>query len=407
MDLGNYTFMKQIGFAMSYNRFYKLRRYLGIVLIILPFTFSCSENERTDKNIDFSLEKRSESTISDIISNYSIVKLETTGDSKINIIKKVVIHGEKIYLLNHQENKQEILIFSLDGRYIDKISENGEGYSKYTGIADFDIHPVNGNVTILDQIQKQLVIFGEDTKFVETHKINSSAKEIAYGIENEKVFTVLHSRSSKGDSKSVMEINTYDEDYRLLKTYFPYNEKSSSVQSNEKTLMKRNGKVMFLREGTNNLYKIDMKKCRNISNFIFPKPVLPADKMYDAFYSGSVDLNNYIYNVDYFESDSIVYSTFSSIDGNYIGIYNKESGISRLFNMLLDPSCKCGIKIDIVGSFENTFIIQIPRIKIPDVMEVLDGERSKCYNEEMFELIDHMAPGENPILLLLEFNLKK
>lgn len=387
---------------MSYKCLYKVKRFLGLTLMIIPFIFSCSEEKRTEHSIDFSYEKLSESIISVIISNYSIIKLETIDDSKINIIKKVVIKNEKIYVLNHQENKQEILIFTMNGDYVNKISKNYEEGNDSLNIVDFDIHPINGNITILNQKLRQLVTFSKDTKFIERFKIHSPAKEIAYGVTNKKAFIVLHTKSSDKDSEPGFEISTYDENYKLLKNFFPYSNKNGYVRSNERTLMKRNGNVMFLREGTKNLYEVVSKKCRNISNFVFSKPVLPADKIYDAFFSGEVDLTNYIYNIDYFESDTTVLTTFSSIDGNYIGIYNKESGSSVLYNMLLDPSCKCGIKIDITGAWLNNFIVQIPRTKISNVMDVLDSDRSKCNNEEIFEIIDNMDPGENPILLLLE-----
>lgn len=379
------------------------KKYSGIFLIAILLIFSCTKKESLENNIDFSLEKLSDSTLSDEILNYAVVKLETTDDSKINLIKKVVIQNDRIFVLNHQENKQEILIFSLDGKFLDKISENGKGEISFSSIADFDINPINGNVTILDQKKQQLVIFGEDTNFIESHKINSPAYEIAYGTDDGMVFSVLHTKPSDDNSNSGHEISIYDENYKLLRIFFPNNNQNYSTQSNKKTLMKREDKVMYLREGTNNLYEIDSKKCRNISNFIFTKPVLPTDKMYDAFFSGKVDLSQYTYNVGYFESDSIVYLTFSTIEGNFIGLYNKKSGSSSLFNILLDPACSCGIKIDIAGIFENAFIVQIPRNKIPDVMKVLDNDGKKCNNEEMFKIIDNMKPGENPILLLLKF----
>ena len=377
------------------------RYFMLVLLLVVSSLYSCSDKRQLRSNIDFSFEKLSKSVISEKISDYSIVKLETTEDSKINIIKKVVINAEKIYVLNFQENKQEILIFSLDGRYIGKISGKDEGGYGFSSITDFDIQPVNGNVTVLDNKQKSVFNFSGNAEYIDSCKIGFQAEEIAYGINDGSTFFVLHAKSSDGESGS--EIAVYDDDCRLLKTFFSYSNKRVSCQSNERTLMKRNGNVMFLREGTNNLYQIGLEECLNISDFIFPKPVLPADKMYDAFFSGKVDLGNYVYNVDYFESDSIVYVTFSNIENNYIGIENKKSGCSSLYNMLLNPACKCGIKIEIVGSYKNCFIVQIPRAKIRSIIEILDSERSKCSNEEMFEIIDHMKPGENPVLLLLEF----
>lgn len=387
---------------MRYQFINKTKLYLSIAIINLLFVLSCNEKKHIENKIDFSFEKLSESTISETISNYSIVTLETTEDSKVNIIKKIVIKNERIYILNHQENKQEILIFSMNGEYINKIPKKSKGEDDFLSIVDFDIHPVNGHIAILDQKQKRFVTFNESTKFINSNKINFLAKEIAYGIKDGKVYMVIHAKASKEDSDINFEIITYDENDNLSETFFPFDRKMISVQSDKPTIMKRGGKVMFLEAGTNSLYEIDLRKYKKKSNLTFSKPVLPVDKMYGAFYRGEVDLTNYIYNVDYFESDRIVYITFSGINGDYIGIYDKEACSSSLFNMLLDPSCKCGMKIDIVGSFKNYFIVQIPRIKISNVMDVLDNERIKCSNKNMFEIIDNMKPGENPILLLLE-----
>lgn len=378
-----------------------MKLYLLVFLSSL-FILSCTKKKQTEYNIDFSFEKLCKSTLSEAISSYSIVKLETNKDSKINIIKKGIIKNDRIYLLNHQESKQEILIFSMSGDYINKISRKDEGDNEFQSIVDFDLHPVNGQINLLDQKQRKVVAFDENTDFVETYKINYPAKEIAFGMKGGKVFTVFRIEYQEENVNSGYEIITYDENNKLANTFFPFRAEINKVQSHVRTLMKRKGKVMFLREGTNHLYEIDLKRCRKSSNFIFPKPVLPAEKVYAAFFKGEVDLTNYIYNVDYFESGTILYTTFSSTDGNYIGIYNKKAGNSSLYNMLLDPKCKCGIKIDIIGSFNNYFIVQIPRTKISSVMNVLDNTRTKCINEEMAGIIDNMKPGENPILLLLE-----
>ena len=380
----------------------RLEKNLIRFFLLTIFLSSCVDKGNKKSNIDFSLQKLSESTFSETISNYSIVKLETAEDSKINVITKVLINNEHIYVLNHWENRQEILIFSLAGDYIDKISSGNNSINSFSGIIDFDIHPVTRDICILDQKQRKLVIYNEEGGFVKSTPINCLAREITYGVKAGRVFTVIHTIQSDAKSDINDEIVLYDENDKPLDTYFEYQKENYPVQNKRITLMKRGDNVMFLKEGTNNLYEIEPQKYNIISTLVFPKPVLPADKVYGAFFSGDVDVSQYVYDIDYFESDSILYTTFSSIDGDYIGIFNKESNRSTIYNMLLDPSCKCGIKIEIVGVYQNNFIIQIPRTKIADILEVLDNERTKCTNDEMFDVIDNMKPGENPILLLLE-----
>jgi hypothetical protein len=375
-----------------------------IIAMIFLFLSSCIKKENMENSIDFSSKKYSESTLSDVISNYSIIKLETIDDSRINTIKKVLIEEQKIYILNHQENKQEILIFSTNGDYIDKISEINHEENEFY-ISDFDIHPMTNQIYLLSQKQKKVVVFDEKMEFIRSFNLNYPAKEIAFGTKSGRVFVVFRVAYQKEDIESNFEIVTYDENREFTNNFFPFEKGTPHIQDNAKTLIKRNDQVMFLKGGSNLIYSIELEKCSKTSNLIFSKPILPVDKTYAAFYTGEVDLTQYLYNVNYIESDTISFVTFSSVEGNYIGIYNKNSEVSSVYNPLLDPNCQCGVTIDIVGSIDNYFIVQIPRVKISSVMDVVDSSRTKANNEEMFKIIDNMEPGTNPILLLLEIKI--
>ena len=368
------------------------------------FLSSCIKKENMKNNIDFSLKKYSESRLSDVVSNYSIIKLETIDDSRINIIKKVLIKGQRIYILNHQENKQEVLIFSNNGDYIDKISEvNHQENELY--INDFDIHPVTNQIYLLSQKQKKVVVFNEKLEFIKRFNLNYLAKEIAFGTKSGKVFIVFRVAYQKENIESNFEIVTYDENSKLTNNFFPFEKDTPYFQDNTRTLMKRNDQVMFFKEGSSQIYLIESERCLKTSNLIFSKPILPVDKTYAAFYTGEIDLTQYFYNVHCIESDTILFVTFSSVEGNYIGIYDKNTEVSSVYNPLLDPNCQCGVTIDIVGYVDNYFIVQIPRVKISSVMDVIDYSKTKSNNKEMYEIIEKIEPRENPILLLLEIKL--
>lgn len=374
-----------------------------IISIILLFVSSCNIEDQIESTIDFSFKKLSDSTLSEIISNYSIIKLETNTNTKINTVKKVIIVNKKIFLLNHQENKQEILVFSDTGDFIKKIT--GIDNNNFSGIIDFDIQPITNHIYLLDQKEQKVDIFDYKFKFIKSFDISFPAKEFAFGKKSGNVFLVFRTEHQKQKKENNFEIVIYDDNNKLVNKCFPFERDIPQVQNNLRTLKNRNGLVMFLKEGTEQIYSIDLEECKESSNLVFSKPVLPAEKVYAAFYRGEVDLSKYIYNVDCFESDSILFTTFSSTEGDFIGIYNKESGISSLYNMLLDPKCKCGVNIDIMGSFQNYFIVQIPRTKISNLIDVIDYKRTKATNKEIFEIIDNMKPGENPILLLLKIKL--
>lgn len=376
------------------------------ILSILLMAMSCINHKKNDENnIDLNFDKTDTTGFHKIVSEYSIIKLETSTASKINIIKKAIVRDDRFYILNHHENRQEILIFSIMGDYITKISGINEERSRFSGIIDFDIHPTTHQIHLLDPALKSIVVFDEIGNYIKSFKISGQPKELAFGIANGKTFTVVHNEYPQKNTGTLYEITIYDDENKITNTYFPFEMSNHPVRNQTKAIVKRGEKVMYLQKGTGSIYEIAPNGYNKHSNLCFSKPVLPNNKEYAAFFSGEVDLSNYIYGLEYLESNRILYTTFSSSNGDFVGIYNKLSGKSSLFNLLTDPNCNCGIKIHIVGAHQNYFIVQVPRTKITGILNVIDYERNKCINGEMLENIDQMKPGENPILLLLELKV--
>lgn len=373
-----------------------------LLVFLLLLLIGCDRKQEGDR-IDFTYQKLQESTILDLASAYTIVKLETEENSRINFIQKTCIGNERIYVLNHLESRQEILEFTMDGTFLGKISSEGD-QGRLSGISDFDLHPITGQLVLLDPEQSNLLLYDSDRKFQQKHPVAHGARELCFGMRGDKSYAVLHASPSMEEEDPGCEIYIYDEQIQLINRCLPYEEGLRSVFSNRSKLMKRKGKVLYLREGTGTMYAIGPKGCNRIAELDFPQPVLPLDKRYDALFSGKEDLSQYVFELDYFETNQTLLTAFSSTGGDFYGIYDKVADSSMLFNVSYDPDCFCSIKLNITGTSGEYFLVQIPRTKIKKVLEALDKDRSKCRNIEMFEVIEEMKPGENPILVLLELN---
>lgn len=372
----------------------------GLLLFLL--LFSCSGDRQGEMEIDFSIDQLSESTISDALSEYSVIKLQTTPESRLHNIKKVIIRDDKIYVLNYMVNRQEIMIFLADGSFVRKIPAEHE-QEIILSIADFDLHPVQGFIVVLDKKGKSIIEFTEKGEVRQQIAFDYNADEIAFGNTQGNVFAVVGLDKSAQNKKSKCEIIVLNEKYKAVKSFFPVDDDIFYVKSSMKSLYKQDGKVNFLKNGSNQLYQLgpdDYKKYRTLN---FSRSVLPENKMYEAFFTGEVNPGDYVFNIGFYESDETFYTEFSSMEGNFIGLYNKVNKRSQLFNMLLDPKCKCDVKINVTGSFGDYFIVQVPRAKIRDMIDLLDYERVKCTNPEIFPRIDAMQPGENPVLLFMSF----
>jgi hypothetical protein len=365
----------------------------GVVLV------SCLNNRKIDV-IDFTVESLSQSTIDKSVLSYSIIVLETNNDSKINKIKKVIIKNGQIYILNHFEQRQEIITFSLDGKYINKINEKD---SNILNIPDFDIHPINGDISFINQEENKIERYSNNLDYIESYSINQKSESIIYGVDKECIYSVMNGYPLSNDSL-IYRVNIFDNNFNNIRFIFQYKSKNkNTIYKKNNIFSKRGSNVIYFQQGENYVYEIKKNKLSKIAKIVYPKQVLPIEEMYDAVFDSDVDMSNYIYNINYFESEENILSCFSSTEGKYIGIYNKKSKKATIYDMLLDPACMCDIKIDIVGTFENYFILQAPRLKVKNTLNLFDKERTKCNNNEMFDVLDKMKPGDNPILLLIEF----
>lgn len=135
---------------------------------------SCSRNisQKTDgsiKVIDLLSEPESEITkLSDIATDLVYVPLQTTENSLIKSITKIVTCGNKIYIRN---GYTDILCFDKEGKFLYKLNKPGRGPGEYNFIRDFDISSDNKILTVISD--GNLVVYNNTgTEFIFDKSIN-------------------------------------------------------------------------------------------------------------------------------------------------------------------------------------------------------------------------------------------
>lgn len=83
------------------------------------------------------------------------IKLETIEKSLIRRIDKLLLDDEHIYVLDKSISK--LVIFSLDGKYINTINRKGKGPGEYMGIKDFTLN--GDSIVLFDDIGQKLQFF--------------------------------------------------------------------------------------------------------------------------------------------------------------------------------------------------------------------------------------------------------
>ena len=112
--------------------------------IIIVTQLSCNSTQENTGMFPspFSHSQTSTVKLSEIWGNHvDIIPLETTVESLLGTINKIVEFDEDYYVLS---NDRWICRFDSEGRFISKLNRLGNGPGEYRYIVDFDVYDVNG-----------------------------------------------------------------------------------------------------------------------------------------------------------------------------------------------------------------------------------------------------------------------
>lgn len=125
-----------------------------IILIGIASLIGCTATPSINPNID----QIDATSIGEKISSFDfdihkIISIETSSESIVGRIRKVVISNNRIFILNRRGGGQ-IMWFTLEGKFLGKIDRLGQGPGEYIEIRDFTINDSNKEILILDRIDK-------------------------------------------------------------------------------------------------------------------------------------------------------------------------------------------------------------------------------------------------------------
>ncbi len=379
----------------------KTVHYFFLLLSLL----GCADKD-TDKNeIDFRFSKLSEQSTSNNVKNYFVVPLETRDDTYITRIRKILVNENRIFLLEGTDSRQQILIFSFDGKFITSIYEQGRGAREYQYLGDFDICPNSNLISVLDPGLHKIFTYNMNSEYQYEFRFDCSAKEFKYFKEGKNIYKTFTVKESNLTDDIGYDIYVYNEENKLLYSSLPFSVAISLGMGNGIHLTRNNNKIRYFRPNTNLIYSITKDSAQINYVLRFPYEVLPGNELENVFFKGKDILHKYVYNIIYFEASGTIYTLFMYNKEVYWGLFNKDTGESVLFQEQKDPSCNCGITLNFIGTYKKYFILETEYSKINSVLNVLDPDRIKCSDPGIFETIEKLDMTSNPVLIFVEFSI--
>lgn len=138
-----------------------------LVFLFLCLFAGCRPGHRTHSSGSIVVKiqsgaSRNVSKIEDFLKFSHFVCLETTDDSMIGDVGKLVIRNGKFYILCKKQSA--VFVFDKDGKFLSRAGRVGRGPGEYSDISDFDITP-DGDIHINDPLQGKIYVYDKTGGF--------------------------------------------------------------------------------------------------------------------------------------------------------------------------------------------------------------------------------------------------
>ena len=136
-------------------------RFIGYFLISFILV-GCQPNK--DKIIEaketINIPKTIKINIEDLIEEFDTIRLEASHYSLLSNIRQIRILNNKLYITD--DTKSFVFIYTLNGKYISKICNQGEGPNEYIKIASIETNPYTKQLLLTDNFSRKLFEYDEN-----------------------------------------------------------------------------------------------------------------------------------------------------------------------------------------------------------------------------------------------------
>jgi hypothetical protein len=344
-------------------------------------TLSCSsesysKTEGTPLMIDY--KSRSEIKLSDFVSDFTVIPLETADDFLVAQIDRVQLFDNKIYVLDMRSSV--LFIFDIFGKFINKLDKVGQGPGEYLFLSDFVINK-NG-IHVLDVSSRKINRYGFDLDFMEKTAFETLGSNLmpdssGFWLYNEPTFLPDDCQLTRIDDKG-----------RTLASFFPRNTQPNlSYTYASANVFQKNGMNLYF-----------SPRCGNVIYVMSNREWKPAfrlsfkDKTYVSEMDISdedIDSDRFIFRRNFHILDDYIVIDYITGNQRYYSFYNKNT--RRITSGR--------VKNDVVPDYERFFPqwsdgnVLIESIEFQLIPEYFPGLMK-------MEALKHLPPDANPVLIL-------
>ncbi|GAB2626918.1 6-bladed beta-propeller [Belliella aquatica] len=343
-----------------------------------------------------------------------VVVLESGKETFIGTFDKISIIDDIIYIMD-KSITYSIFAFDLEGKFLWKIADLGEGPEEYIELRDFTVSKDSETLDLLDYGGRKIMKFNKKTgELVE--KIKLDFKSYASAIEKKDGLYL-----SSGDNACIKLVQCHnllflDQKFKVLSQSNPINPYLENYDYSNFMGFSRNGERVYFTELFNDtIYEVNTGEKKLAAAFVidFGKYSIPHDMIYSKKNTGYGSLIDFKMNNpvttgihDYFVSDSFLFFRYGNPHLQNVIIDLNDNKSLSYNRSLIGNSLLHG---EIKATYKNTFVKAISSEMIDKFLkEGFYGKDSLVFRErnpEFFEIIKDMDSSHNGIISFINFNL--
>jgi hypothetical protein len=385
-----------------------MKKMLRLIFALYPVIFiTCCNTEKPDGHlVDFRFEKLEKRQFNEYVETCEIIPLENAGEESIvATIVSVKFSNEYIYILENVAGKRHsIIIFDENGKFVNRIWKQGRGPMEYQSIAQFDIHPEENFVSVLDPGTRRILNYTIAGEYLGSVKLNHYAKELCYFQQKDKVFLALSTHKSKTHEENNYDIIVLDDNYAVIQESLQFTETQGVVLGNGISFKNQKDHVNYYMQNTNTIYSILPGRSFPIYYLKFSKDILPENKIMTAFQGNYKLFEDHIHSINYFETSEQLLIVYSCAKDAFLGLYDKKSKQSLVIPAPIDSDCNCRLNLRFTGTTEHHIVLSADKTNIRQTLDTIDPQKDKCLNNRDF-IIENLDITSNPVLLKLKLKL--
>ena len=330
-------------------------RYVLIILLIAS-GISCSENNTVYSHDSQMVKIGFEDVLSindaNLIDSIQIIDLEC--NIVIGGINRVIQFDKYIYIMDSQKT-QTVLIFDNSGKFINSISDIGNGPNEYAQLTDILINPLDSSLNLISRMDRKILKYGLDGRQVLS--VENLPKSFKQFFKTKNGYVGYMGNFGDGQDKS-KNISTLSDDLEIENSYFDIDPTWESLSFGTGYAFSSYNEITHYIEPMDfNIYTIDEEKISVPYYFDLGKLAWPQDvKEYEPVKELlDKDRNRYIQRIyDFQETENYLIIHILYQGQKLLGIYNKqtkESFVSHMDAYIGDYFIPFG---DMIGFGNNT-----------------------------------------------------